>query len=157
MEVTNLVTQRPAYDPSETLLVATADLENTSFLLRPEDLTLAWVVLSPDGGLYLHATGTFLPYSGVETTQADTIEYPCSPENPLLLLLDEQEERPHAEMRWMLRLADLPGAIADLTNCLAEAGIDIHSMYILARDEPLIEMGLTVDNPKKAKRVLADR
>ena len=50
-----------------------------------------------------------------------------------------------------------PGAIADLTNCLAEAGIDIHSMYILARDEPLVEMGLTVDNPKKAKRVLADR
>ena len=46
------------------------------------------------------------------------------------------------------------GAVADLTAKLAQAGIDIQSLYILARDTPLVEIGLTVDNPKKAKKVL---
>ncbi len=51
-------------------------------------------------------------------------------------------------------LENEPGQIADLAQRLSDAGVDIQSMYILARDEPLIEMGFTVDDPKKAKKVL---
>jgi hypothetical protein len=46
------------------------------------------------------------------------------------------------------------GAVADLAARLSDAGVDIQSLYILARDEPLIEVGFTVDDPKKAKKAL---
>lgn len=51
-------------------------------------------------------------------------------------------------------LENEPGQIADLAHRLGEAGVDIQSMYILARDEPLIEMGFTVNDPKRAKKAL---
>jgi hypothetical protein len=51
-------------------------------------------------------------------------------------------------------LENEPGEIADLAHRLGEAGVDIQSMYILARDEPLIEMGFTVNDPKRAKKAL---
>ncbi len=51
-------------------------------------------------------------------------------------------------------LEDEPGSIAGLTARLSEAGINIRSFYILARDHPLVELGFTVDDPKKAKKVL---
>ncbi len=46
------------------------------------------------------------------------------------------------------------GQVAELAAKLGTAGINIHSFYILARDEPLIEIGMTVDEPKKAKKLL---
>ncbi len=49
---------------------------------------------------------------------------------------------------------DTPGQMAEFTSKLADAGVNIHSLYILARDNPLVEIGLTVDNPKKAKKIL---
>lgn len=49
---------------------------------------------------------------------------------------------------------DDPGSVAELAGRLAAAGVNIHSLYVLARDSPLIEIGMTVDNPKKAKRAL---
>ncbi len=52
-------------------------------------------------------------------------------------------------------LDDEPGAIAELTAKLGEAGINMKSFYILARDTPLVELGFTVDDTKKAKKVLA--
>ena len=52
-------------------------------------------------------------------------------------------------------LDDEPGAIAELTVRLSDAGVNIKSFYILARDNPLVELGFTVDDPKKAKKVLA--
>ena len=52
-------------------------------------------------------------------------------------------------------LEDEPGAIAELTAKLGEAGINMKSFYILARDTPLVELGFTVDDTKKAKKVLA--
>ena len=51
-------------------------------------------------------------------------------------------------------LENEPGQIADLAQRFSEAGVDIQSIYILARDEPLIEMGFTVNDPKRAKKVL---
>lgn len=47
-----------------------------------------------------------------------------------------------------------PGQIADLADRMAAAGVNIDSLYILGRDEPLIEIGFTVDDPKKAKQAL---
>lgn len=51
-------------------------------------------------------------------------------------------------------MEDTPGAVADLCTRLANANVNIESMYILARDTPLVEMGLTVDDPKRAKKAL---
>ncbi len=51
-------------------------------------------------------------------------------------------------------LENEPGQIADLAQRFSEAGVDIQSIYILARDEPLIEIGFTVNDPKRAKKVL---
>jgi hypothetical protein len=49
---------------------------------------------------------------------------------------------------------DGPGQIAELSGKLADAGVNLHSLYILARDAPLVEIGFTVDDPKKAKKAL---
>jgi hypothetical protein len=51
-------------------------------------------------------------------------------------------------------LENEPGQIADLARRLGEAGVDIRSMYVLGRDDPLIEVGFTVDDPKRAKKAL---
>ncbi len=51
-------------------------------------------------------------------------------------------------------LEDEPGAIAELTARLGQAGVNMRSFYILARDNPLVELGFTVDDTKKAKKVL---
>ncbi len=47
-----------------------------------------------------------------------------------------------------------PGEVAALTSKLAEAGVNLHSLYILAREGPMVELGFTVDDPKKAKKAL---
>jgi len=47
-----------------------------------------------------------------------------------------------------------PGEVAALTARLSEAGVNLHSLYILAREGPMVELGFTVDDPKKAKKVL---
>jgi hypothetical protein len=51
-------------------------------------------------------------------------------------------------------LENEPGQIADLAARLENAGVNLHSLYILGRDETLIEVGFTVDDPKKAKHAL---
>lgn len=48
---------------------------------------------------------------GSTSTQAETIEYKSSPEDPLLLLLPEQHEAVHGDIRWMLRIVDPAAAI----------------------------------------------
>src|SRR5262245_42087891 len=37
-----------------------------------------------------------------------------------------------------------PGEVADLTSRLAEAGVDLRSIYIMAREGPMVELGFTV-------------
>jgi hypothetical protein len=51
-------------------------------------------------------------------------------------------------------IEDDPGEVAALAGRLADAGVNINSLYILARDTPLVEVGFTVDDAKKAKHVL---
>ena len=51
-------------------------------------------------------------------------------------------------------MEDSPGAVAELCSRLAAANVNINSLYILARDNPLVEIGMTVDDPKKAKKAL---
>ena len=46
------------------------------------------------------------------------------------------------------------GSLADMAGKLSAAGVNLHSLYVLARDEPLIEVGFTVDDPKRAKKAL---
>ena len=53
-------------------------------------------------------------------------------------------------------LEDDVGQIAELTAKLGNAGVNMKSLYILARDTPLVELGFTVDDAKKAKKALAD-
>jgi len=53
-------------------------------------------------------------------------------------------------------LENEPGKIAELAGKLAGAGVNLNSLYILGRDSDLIEVGFTVDDPKKAKKVLGE-
>jgi len=51
-------------------------------------------------------------------------------------------------------MEDSPGQLAGLAAQLAQRGVNLHSLYILAHDSPLVEFGFTVDDPKKAKAAL---
>ncbi len=53
-------------------------------------------------------------------------------------------------------LEDDVGQIANLATKLGNAGLNMKSFYILARDNPLVEIGFTVDDPKKAKKALGN-
>ena len=52
-------------------------------------------------------------------------------------------------------LEDRPGALAALTGRLAEAGVNIISVTLLGRHQGKAELGITVDEVDKARRVLA--
>jgi len=49
---------------------------------------------------------------GSSATQADFVQYPAPAEDPLSLLLPEQESEVVIDVRWMLRLNDPAGAVA---------------------------------------------
>ncbi len=49
---------------------------------------------------------------GSGSTQAAVVSYPSSPEDPLLLLLDDQVERVHGDIRVMTRIVDPAEAVA---------------------------------------------
>jgi predicted acetyltransferase len=61
---------------------------------------------------------------GSWASMADTITYPCGPEDPLLLLLPEQKTRVLAEVRWMTRVVD---AVAAVEARGFSAGIDLEA------------------------------
>ncbi|MCI0586362.1 MAG: hypothetical protein L0323_05935 [Planctomycetes bacterium] len=67
-----------------------------------------------------------------------------------------QESRiPFAEAELLTELVENePGVIAGLAAKLAGAEVNIESLYVLARDSDLTELGLTVNDPKKAKKAL---
>ena len=67
----------------------------------------------------------------------------------------EQARMPFAEEEVLSEIVEnKPGEVAMLTARLAEAGVNMHSLFILAREEAMIELGFTVDDPKKAKKAL---
>jgi hypothetical protein len=51
-------------------------------------------------------------------------------------------------------MEDRAGELSALTAKLAEAGVNLTSLYVMARATPLIEIGFTADDPKKAKKTL---
>ena len=67
-----------------------------------------------------------------------------------------QEARlPLAEAELLTELLENePGQVATLAAKLAAAGANIESLYILAREADMIEIGFTVDDPKKVKKAL---
>jgi hypothetical protein len=50
---------------------------------------------------------------------------------------------------------DRPGALANLTGRLAEAGVNITGVVVLSRHQGKAELGMTVDNVDLARRILA--
>ena len=52
-------------------------------------------------------------------------------------------------------LEDRPGALAKLTGRLADAGVNISGVVLLARHQGKVELAITVDDLDRARRVLA--
>ncbi|HET6203998.1 MAG TPA: hypothetical protein VFI25_14500 [Planctomycetota bacterium] len=62
---------------------------------------------------------------------------------------------PFAEAELLTELVENePGVVAGLATKLTGAGVNVESLYVLARDSELTELGFTVDDPKKAKKAL---
>ena len=54
-----------------------------------------------------------------------------------------------------IALEDRPGALAQLTGRLGEAGVNIHGVVLLGRHQGKAELAISVDAIDKARRVLA--
>ena len=52
-------------------------------------------------------------------------------------------------------LEDKPGALAQLTGRLAEAGVNITGLTLLGRHQGKAELGITVDDPDLARKILS--
>jgi hypothetical protein len=51
-------------------------------------------------------------------------------------------------------LENRAGEVAMVAHKLAEAGVNLHAIYVLGVEGDLIELAVAVDNIKKAKKVL---
>jgi predicted acetyltransferase len=79
----------------------------------PEEGAFGWTIRIRDWvALTESAMRTLFWAVGSQSTQAETVRYLSSPEDALLLLLDDQHERVWGDIRWMTRMVDLEGAIA---------------------------------------------
>jgi len=54
-------------------------------------------------------------------------------------------------------LPDKPGELAKLTRQLANAMVNLESIYLMAKAGTEAQFGITVDNPSKAKHALENR
>jgi len=54
-----------------------------------------------------------------------------------------------------ISLPDKPGELAKLTRRLADAMVNVESIYLMAKAGMEVQFGVTVDNPHKAKHALA--
>lgn len=74
---------------------------------------------------------------GSWSSQVDTLLYRSGPEDPLFLLLPEQDSQTLAEIRWMTRVVDAPGAIEArgfATGMEAEVPLTIRDPQLPAND-----------------------
>ena len=55
----------------------------------------------------------------------------------------------------LVKLQDEPGELSKLSTKLREAGVNIESLYMIARGGGFCVNALKVDKPKKAKKLLA--
>jgi len=53
-------------------------------------------------------------------------------------------------------LENKAGSLADMTNRLGDAGINLEALYLTGIAEDLVEIAIVCDNPKKAKKLLEE-
>jgi len=51
-------------------------------------------------------------------------------------------------------LENKAGELAEVTGKLANAGVNLHAVYVIGLDGELVELALAADDPKKAKKLL---
>lgn len=56
----------------------------------------------------------------------------------------------------LVLLENKAGVLADVTNRLGEAGINLEAIYVTGIADDLIELAIASDNPKKAKKILEE-
>jgi hypothetical protein len=56
----------------------------------------------------------------------------------------------------LVLLENKAGILADVTNRLAEAGINLEAVYVTGIADDLVELAIVSDNPKKAKKILEE-
>jgi hypothetical protein len=56
----------------------------------------------------------------------------------------------------LLLLENKAGLLADVTNRLGEAGINLDAIYVTGVADNLVELAISTDNPKKAKKILEE-
>ena len=53
-------------------------------------------------------------------------------------------------------LENKPGVLANVTNRLGDAGINLEALYVTGITDDLVELAIVSDNPKKAKKILEE-
>ena len=53
-------------------------------------------------------------------------------------------------------LENTAGAVANVTNRLGDAGINLDAIYVTGITDDLVELAIVSDNPKKAKKILEE-
>jgi hypothetical protein len=56
----------------------------------------------------------------------------------------------------LVLLENKAGVLANVTNRLGEAGINLEALYVTGIADDLVELAIVSDNPKKAKKVLEE-
>ncbi len=56
----------------------------------------------------------------------------------------------------LVLLENKAGVLADVTNRLAEAGVNLEAVYVTGIADDLVELAIVSDNPKKAKKILEE-
>ena len=54
----------------------------------------------------------------------------------------------------LVLLENKPGVVANVTNRLGDAGINLEALYVTGIADDLVELAIASDNPKKAKKIL---
>jgi hypothetical protein len=56
----------------------------------------------------------------------------------------------------LVLLENKAGILANVTNRLGEAGINLEAIYVTGIADDLVELAIVSDNPKKAKKILEE-
>ena len=56
----------------------------------------------------------------------------------------------------LVLLENKPGVVANVTNRLGDAGINLEALYVTGIADDLVELAIASDNPKKAKKILEE-
>ena len=56
----------------------------------------------------------------------------------------------------LVLLENKAGILADLTNRLGDAGVNLEALYVTGTADDLVELAIVCDDPKKAKKILEE-